>query len=146
MTIDAIGLDGGLNTYLYANANPIRYIDLLGLIAECGDDEDCIDKCLRTYYGDSFDLALGLSFFSLAGVAASEFSGYVAERGAAEANRNLNQGTLSKGTYRDGQRQARTVAQLRGINAASSLVAAGATGFVFGAYSYCLISCELSDE
>jgi len=29
---DPIGLEGGLNGYLYANANPLRYIDPLGLI------------------------------------------------------------------------------------------------------------------
>ena len=28
---DSIGLAGGLNTYVYANANPLRYVDPLGL-------------------------------------------------------------------------------------------------------------------
>ncbi|WP_457665230.1 phospholipase A2 [Thiolapillus sp.] len=31
ITSDPIGLDGGLNTYLYANANSIRFIDSQGL-------------------------------------------------------------------------------------------------------------------
>ena len=33
---DPIGLEGGLNTYLYANANPLRYFDKYGLSpSEC---------------------------------------------------------------------------------------------------------------
>ncbi len=36
ITSDPIGLDGGPNTYLYANANPVRYIDPFGLFYSPG--------------------------------------------------------------------------------------------------------------
>ena len=48
ITSDPIGLGGGLNTYLYANANPITLIDRFGLTS-CEDDE-CLDlyrKCSK---------------------------------------------------------------------------------------------------
>jgi len=35
LTSDPIGLDGGLNTYLYAEANPVKIIDLFGLRGGC---------------------------------------------------------------------------------------------------------------
>jgi RHS repeat-associated protein len=41
ITSDPIGLEGGLNTYLYAKANPLRYIDPLGLYTEL---------CYRAFY------------------------------------------------------------------------------------------------
>ena len=36
ITADPIGLEGGMNLYLYANANPIMYIDPKGLVCGSG--------------------------------------------------------------------------------------------------------------
>ena len=40
---DPIGLRGGVNTYLYANSNPLKFIDPLGLI--CISKDDCFKGC-----------------------------------------------------------------------------------------------------
>ncbi|NCC51697.1 MAG: RHS repeat-associated core domain-containing protein [Spartobacteria bacterium] len=44
LTPDPIGLDGGFNLYLYANANPVFYVDPLGLCPNSGSSQQ------RTYY------------------------------------------------------------------------------------------------
>lgn len=40
---DSIGLQGGLNTYLYVNARPVALIDIFGLAAACGKKKSCQD-------------------------------------------------------------------------------------------------------
>ncbi|QKQ27823.1 RHS repeat domain-containing protein [Candidatus Reidiella endopervernicosa] len=49
---DPIGLEGGLNTYLYSNANPINYFDLFGLMSNY---MACIVDCNMIFDWDTQD-------------------------------------------------------------------------------------------
>ena len=48
MTSDPIGLVGGLNTYGYANANPLRWIDFYGLRCSRSFGQRAFDNFVRT--------------------------------------------------------------------------------------------------
>jgi uncharacterized protein RhaS with RHS repeats len=134
---DPIGLGGGLNTYGYALQNPLSYADALGLAVEkCGDDEDCIQKCLDEYYGNLIDTAWAASPFSLISLGLNEAAEYAEGELSRQANRNL----YSRNYY-VGKRQARLLGLFRGFNAAAAVASAGAVGFLGGAYGTCAVRC-----
>jgi uncharacterized protein RhaS with RHS repeats len=144
---DPIGLGGGLNTYGYALQNPLSYTDVLGLAVEaCGDDEDCIQKCLDEYYGSLIDTAWDVSPFSLISLGLNEAAAYAEGELGRQANRNRYTGARDsalggRGGYNTGRRQARLLTQFRRFNAAAAVASAGAVGFLGGAYANCAVRC-----
>ncbi len=51
ITSDPIGLDGGLNTYIYVTDNPVNYIDLLGLVDWNPDENSSSTNCYNYALG-----------------------------------------------------------------------------------------------
>jgi len=146
---DPIGLEGGLNTYGYVDANPLSYTDVLGLAVDaCGEDEDCIQKCLDEYYGNLVETAWDLSPFSFTSLVLDEAAEYAEGELSRQANRNRYSGARNSALggrrgYATGRRQARLLAQFRRFNAAAAVASAGAVGFLGGAYGTCAIKCSL---
>lgn len=144
---DPIGLAGGLNTYGYALQNPLSYTDVFGLAVEaCGDDEDCIQKCLDDYYGSSIDTAWDASPFSLASLALNEAAEYFEGELGRQANRNRYTGARNsalggKHGYNTGRRQAALLRVFKRFNVVAGLASAGAVGYLGGAYGTCAVRC-----
>ncbi len=65
MSSDPIGIAGGFNTYLYANANPLSYIDPYGLWALGDPLPDWLVNS-SAGFGDSVSSALTLGLYSTA--------------------------------------------------------------------------------
>ncbi len=129
--------------------NPLSYTDALGLaVKECGDDEDCIQKCLDEYYGEGLDWAWSTSLVGVipAGltIAANVAEGELGR----QANRNRYTGARNSALggrhgYATGARQARLLGFFGRFNLAATIAGVGATGFLAGAYANCAVRCAL---
>lgn len=146
---DPIGLGGGLNTYGYALQNPLSYTDVLGLAVEaCGDDEDCIQKCLDEYYGDGLDWAISASLLGIVPAGLTIASSVAQDELGRQANRNRYTGRRNSALggrhgYATGARQARLFGFFSRFNVAATAAGVGATTFVLTAYANCAVRCAL---
>jgi RHS repeat-associated protein len=151
---DPIGLDGGINVYVYTQSRPIVFSDFLGLSTEEQCDPsppDCQDKCLMDNYGGMYDTAMSaLPFTSVgAGVATAVTGGFsravgragerARVRAAYEDVRGGGRAFYAPGN--SSRRIGRMLGGLRAAGALSGVIAAGAFGFAIGANVYCLIYC-----
>ena len=140
---DPIGLRGGKNTYLYANANAQRYYDFLGMIAQCDDDDEkCKLDCFQKYYGPELDFAndlnpLNFGLSSGLSIAANEIGEDAADRAHRRALSELNSGKPGPANRKFG-----LVKVFSRVNLAAGLASALAFGFSTGANIYCTIECS----
>jgi hypothetical protein len=104
----------------------------------------CIDSCLATTYGNSYELAKDLNPLTTLGSLASELvTGEVTEILDTKLSRAANSNAWgSHAEFVKGTRQLRTLQQFRAFNAGAAVVGAGATGFQAGANAYCAVECR----
>jgi hypothetical protein len=134
--------------YLFAGNSPPNEFDPLGLICFV----ECWRTCIKDNYGKSFDIALGLSYLSVAQIVQDVYTRAV-EAAAIEKLKNLNlAGAFKKGGIVKKMQAAEKAASaakslsswskvLSTLSKATAIVSAAATGYVVGASSYCTGQC-----
>lgn len=163
---DPIGLVAGLNTYGYVDQKPLSYVDPFGLVrsgrnarnvhgefkqrlSECDeDDEDCIQKCIDDYYGDTMGWAWSTSLLGIVPASLTIASGAAQDELGRQANRNRYTGRRNSALggphgYATGARQARLLRFFSRFNVGATAAGVGATAFVATAYANCAIRCAL---
>lgn len=140
---DPIGLLGGPNTYLYADANPLRYFDQFGLKTECDDDCDksyigCLANCISYY--DPLDLG-GKAVLTAAGAPVPK-EALGLPRGVGGASRYTTLPSAGAHYATGGRAGAGTsggIVRSAGRAASRLWIAYGV--YLFGAEAYCAIAC-----
>ena len=137
-----------MNLYAYVDNNGLNEIDPFGQSSFTA----CWKKCIDDNYGKSFSVALDLSYISVVAIIQDVYNGIV-EKSAEAKLKNLQlEGANTEGTIidkMDAAERASNAAKslvrwkrvLCFLGKASGVIAAGATGYVIGASSYCTGQC-----
>ena len=110
-------------------------------------DEDCVQKCLDDYYGESLGWAKSASILTVPGLSGALIASYAQDRLSGHANRNRYTGARNSALggrygYATGARQAKLLRFFKGFNYATAVLGAFGAGCYAGAKVTCMVRCS----